>query len=148
MEFHMLCGLPGSGKSTLVNRLQGYVVSTDSIRKFLWQDEAIICHDQLVFEIARQMIDYMLPRGNTVIFDATNMTRRNRKPFIQLAHKHGATITLHWVKTSLETALARNASRDRKVPVAVIRSMNKRFQPPRKDETIDHIVEYEEEGME
>lgn len=32
--FHLLCGIPGSGKSTIAKDLNGYVVSTDSIRKF------------------------------------------------------------------------------------------------------------------
>lgn len=76
MEFHMLCGVPGSGKSTLGKELSGYTKSTDSIRKFLWDDESILKHDQLVFRIAEIIMEYILSSGGNIIFDATNLMKQ------------------------------------------------------------------------
>ncbi|MFZ5754945.1 MAG: AAA family ATPase [Bacillota bacterium] len=64
MKLHILCGIPGSGKSTLGTRLPGYIVSTDSLRKFLWNYEAIVQHDTLVFTLAEKIIAYLLSKGN------------------------------------------------------------------------------------
>ncbi|QGG48636.1 ATP-binding protein [Heliorestis convoluta] len=144
-EFHMLCGIPGSGKSTLVNKLSGYLVSTDKIREFLWGNASILDKDQLVFHIAKDVVQYMLARNEDVIFDATNLTRRNRRPFLKIAKNHQAKVTLHLVRTTLPTALQRNAQRQRKVPEAAIRSLHHSFQMPTLSEQIDRIVIYNEE---
>lgn len=143
MTFHILCGIPGSGKSTLGQNLSGYVVSTDRIRKFLWQDEAIVSEDMLVFALADKMIDYLLGKGRDVIFDATNLTVDRRKKYIELAAGQKTRIVLHWVNCPFKTALQRNRKRDRKVPEAVIGALYKSFQRPRLGEGMDVIKEYD-----
>lgn len=145
MKLHILCGIPGSGKSTLVQRLSGFVVSTDNIRKFLWQDESVVKHDKLVFHLAESIIDYMLSKGKDVIFDATNLTIAKRSKFINLGKRHRATVVLHRVNCPLETAIERNSRRDRKVPVPVIKSLHKSFQMPKLGEGIDVIKVYGKE---
>lgn len=142
MKFHILCGVPGSGKSTLTKRLSGYVVSTDSIRKFLWGDESVIKQDKLVFDLAESIIDYMLTFEQDVIFDATNLTAAKRARFIKVARRHQAAVLLHWVNCPLQTALERNSERERKVPVTVIKSLYKSFQMPKTEEGIDIIKVY------
>lgn len=144
MKLHILCGIPGSGKSTLGSRLQGYVVSTDNLRKFLWNDEAVVQHDNLVFTLAKVIIAYLLSIGKDVIFDATNLTAVKRKSFIMLGQKYQAQIILHWVNTPLQTALVRNNTRERKVPTYVIKSLYNSFQTPRLKEGINIIKIYNE----
>lgn len=145
VKFHLLCGIPGSGKSALAGRLPGYVVSTDRIRRFLWQDEAVVEHDDLVFRLAENIIDYLLARGENVIFDATNLTVRKRRRYLDLAGRHRAAVTLHWVDCPLETAVARNARRDRRVPVKIIKSLYNSFQKPEIKEGIEVIKVYSPE---
>lgn len=145
MEFHILCGIPGSGKSTLLKQLPGYIVSTDTIRKFLWNDESIVKHDKLVFEIADGMIKYMLSVKNNVIYDATNLTIEKRRKYILLAKTFGADVTVHWINCLVGVAIGRNAKRERKVPVPVILALYKALQPPGISEGMDRIKIYRED---
>jgi len=140
---HLLCGIPGSGKSTLAARMDGYVVSTDSIRKYLWNDESVIKHDELVFKLAEDIVGYMLKKGHNVIFDATNLTAQKRKRFAAIAAKNDVKVTLHWVNCPLQTALERNALRDRKVPVEIIGNLYNSFQFPTFGEGINVIKVYD-----
>jgi predicted kinase len=145
MELHILCGIPGSGKSTLVKDLPGFIVSTDSIRKFLWDDESIVRHDKLVFEIADGMMKYMLTLGNDVIFDATNLTSERRIKYIRLAKTYEANVTVHWINCPVGVAIGRNSRRDRKVPMPVIIALYKSLQPPVISEGMDKIKIYRQD---
>lgn len=142
MTLHLLCGIPGSGKSTLGGKLSGYIVSTDSIRKFLWNDESITSHDRLVFELAESIMDYLLCHKKNVIFDATNLTVSRRKRCINLAKNRRAKVVLHWVNCPLDTAIERNFNRERQVPVRAIKALKKSFQPPKIQEGLDLIKIY------
>ncbi|GBG57513.1 HDIG domain-containing protein [Sporomusaceae bacterium FL31] len=145
MELHILCGIPGSGKSTLLKNLSGTIVSTDAIRKFLWKDESKVKHDKLVFQIADEMIKYMLSIKDNVIFDATNLTLQKRKKYILLAKTYNADITVHWINCPINVAIGRNANRERKVPVPVIISLYKSLQPPDISEGMNRIKIYRED---
>lgn len=142
MTLHILTGIPGSGKSTIARSIPGHVVSTDNIRKFLWQDESITSHDKLVFQLADCIMNYLLRRGQDVIFDATNVSAVRRKKYINLAKSHKAKVILHWVNVPVDTAIERNLKRQRKVPVRVIRALNKSFQEPKIKEGLDQIKIY------
>lgn len=144
MEFHILCGLPGSGKSTLSKRLSTFIVSPDNIRKFLWEDESVLHHDKLVFRIAKTIIRYMLSLNKNVVFDATNLSAKTRKRYINLAKQYKSIITVHWINCPLQTAIERNNNRSRKVPEAVIKSFYNRLQIPSISEGMDIIKIYDE----
>ncbi|MEW6623911.1 MAG: AAA family ATPase [Bacillota bacterium] len=143
MEFNILCGIPGSGKSTLVSLLPGYVVSTDRIRKFLWQDESIVKHDALVFSLVDSILNYMLKKKENVVLDATNLTKKTRKHYIKLGKKYQATVILHWIECPLDLALTRNFQRERRVPEEVILSLYHSFQEPHITEGMDLIKIYD-----
>ncbi len=144
MFLHIMCGIPGSGKSTLAGRLPGYYISTDRIRKFLWHDESVVVHDRLVFQLAEQIAGYLLNLGENVVFDATNLTVAKRSRFTALAGKYKARVVLHWINCPLETAEQRNARRERRVPVKIIRALYNSFQMPTTREGIDIIKEYDQ----
>lgn len=146
MVLHLLCGIPGSGKSTLVPRLKGYVVSTDGIRKYLWGDESVVKHDQLVFRIADDIINYQLGTGRNVIFDATNLTADRRMKYVELAGRFRAPVVLHWVNCPLPVAIERNLKRERKVPIPVIKALYNSFQEPTNKEGI-RVVKVYDQGL-
>lgn len=142
MELHLLCGIPGCGKSSLAKSLTGYLISTDELRKFLWGDEAVLKYDKLVFKLIEIIVNYMLSTGKDVIVDSTNITKRSRKKYIDIAKRYETKVTVHWVNCPVEKAIIQNSQRDRNVPEVVIRSMNKSFQPPVIEEGIDTIKIY------
>lgn len=145
MKLHLLCGIPGSGKSTLAQNLSGHLVSTDQIRKFLWHDETLVVHDVLVFKLVQSIIDYLLDQKIDVIIDATNLRRKKRKKYINLAKKYQADVIVHWLNCSLETALVRNAKRNRKVPEDIILALFCSLQVPNLNEGMDLLQIYDEQ---
>lgn len=146
-ELIMLIGLPGSGKSTFANKIakdcENYVVvSTDSIRKEIYGDEAIQGNGNKIFERAYALIDNHLRNGYSVIFDATNIRRKGRKAFIERFKKwKELRIIFHaiLVATSYEICLENNLKRRRVVPEEVIKRMFCNFEVPMKFEGWDKI---------
>ena len=56
-KFYMLVGLPGSGKSTISNELNGEVFSSDALRKELWGDENTQGDNTLLFNELHKRIE-------------------------------------------------------------------------------------------
>lgn len=91
------------------------------------------------------MMKYMLSLGNDVIFDATNLTIERRVKYIRLAKTWGANVTVHWVNCPVEVAIDRNARRERKFPVPVIKALYNSLQPPTISEGMDKIIIYRQD---
>ncbi|QIR39465.1 AAA family ATPase [Tolypothrix sp. PCC 7910] len=144
----LLIGLPGSGKSTWVKKLlaecpQIHLISTDSIRGQLFGNEAIQGHWLLIWREIRRQLHQAKNQGKTVIYDATNAQRRQRRKVILLARGFGFThITALWADTPVWLCLARNRKRDRQVPEAVIFKMHRQLRdaPPTLEEGLDSII--------
>ena len=136
----ILCGLPGSGKS---HYAQGYkdfddaiyegktvVHSSDAIRKELFGDACSQEDNGKVFELMRKRTQEDLRAGKTVIYDATNITRKARKSAIACAHPTRDTVEVHIVWSPINVCLRRDALRDRSVGPEVINKMLRRWQSP------------------
>lgn len=139
LELIMLCGLPGSGKSTFTREFQGPVVSTDAIREMVTGDAANRSRDSLVFKLAQEMLAYYLFRNISVMYDATNLLRSSRRRIIALGRRYNARIRVIWIDCPPELAIRRNLQRKRQVPAHVIRRMHRQFQPPSPEEGIAAI---------
>jgi predicted kinase len=149
----LLIGLPGSGKSSLIRFLQRdfqylQVISTDKIRGQLFGDESIQGPWMWVWrEVSRQLQeavkDAHLGRIHTVIYDATNVQRKQRQRVIKLARAIAFNQIIGvWVNTPLQLCLERNNSRDRIVPEDIILKMNVYLQdaPPSLDDGFDDLI--------
>ena len=79
-----------------------------------------------------------LNNGQNVVYDATNITRKDRSYIIALCPKF-AKIECHIIWAPIETCIERDAARERTVGKEVIDRMLKRFQAPFVDEGIDEI---------
>lgn len=137
-----LVGIPGAGKTAYANNYikayGGVHLSSDGIRKELYGDEAVQCNPHEVFSLMQSRAVEALNDGRTVLYDATNITRKDRASIIAACPKF-VRIEAHVIWASIETCIERDASRSRTVGKAVIDKMLKRFQPPFYDEGFHDI---------
>src|SRR5215468_424106 len=90
MRIVVLVGLPGSGKSTYVQRVEGEALSSDAIRKLLAGDETDQTIHVQVFQTLRHLLEQRLAIGRHVTYiDATNLTPEERRPYIEIGRAHG-----------------------------------------------------------
>lgn len=140
--FIMMVGIPGSGKSMLAERLAreggAVLVSTDRLRAELTGSAEDRSRDRLVFARAAIDIETALGHGLDVIYDATNLTVRDRARILRLLPS-GTKKICCYLKVPLEKALARNLGRERVVPPEVVEAMHARLQEPRMEEGWDEI---------
>ena len=140
----ILCGIPGSGKTTYANKytkqdVNAIHLSSDAIRKELYGDENIQGNPSEVFLLMQKRSVEALNNGYNVIYDATNITRKDRQGIISVCPRF-AKIECHIIWAPIETCIERDAARDRTVGKEVIDSMLKRFQAPFFDEGMDTII--------
>lgn len=144
----VLCGLPGSGKSHYAEELWStcsflegvatVIHSSDAIRKELFGDAGSQENNALVFETLHKRVREDLRAGKTVIYDATNITRKARRGALNLASKDD-TVECHIVWAPTQTCIKRDAERERHVGNEVIDKMVRRWQSPHKSEGFAHI---------
>ena len=85
----LLVGPPGCGKSTyahdyISNHFDTIHLSSDLIRKELWGNEAIQGDNSEVFSLMQTRAIEALNNEQSVVYDATNMTRKDRSYIISL----------------------------------------------------------------
>lgn len=137
----LLCGIPGSGKTTYAKTnafKNDIILSSDSIRKEFYGDESIQKNPVEVFTTMQKKAVEALNDGRTVWYDATNMTRKDRSCIINVCPKF-AKIECHIIWAPIEICITRDAARERTVGKEVIDRMLKRFQAPYYDEGISKI---------
>ena len=139
----ILVGPPGAGK-TVYGHEYAYdnpgteYFSSDSIRKELYGDESTQGNPNEVFSLMQKRTIEALNNGRSVVYDATNMTRKDRAGIIAACPKF-AKVECHIVWAPIKTCIERDAKRKRTVGNEVIDRMLKRFQAPWYDEGIHEI---------
>ena len=138
-KFIMLIGLPGSGKSTYAEKLAAVdkvtkYISSDKIRGELYGDESIQGDPNKVFQLMQRRVKQYLSEGYDVIYDATNVTRKNRKGIIHEVKKYCDSIEAHIVWAPYSECVTRDKQRARSVGEDVIRKFLYRWQSPYYDE--------------
>ena len=91
-----------------------------------------------VFSLMQSRAIEALNNGQNVVYDATNITRKDRSYIIALCPKF-AKIECHIIWAPIETCIERDMVRERTVGKEVIDRMLKRFQPVWHDEGIHKI---------
>ena len=139
----LLVGPPGSGKTTYAKKYiaeHGNTIhlSSDKIRAELWGNEATQGDNNKVFSLMQSRAIEALNNGQSVVYDSSNVTRKDRSYIISLCPKF-VKIEAHVVWASIETCIERDAARERTVGKEVIDRMLKRFQAVYYDEDIDEI---------
>jgi len=139
----VMVGISGSGKSTFANglktSLKAELVETDAIRVELTGNAEDQSQNGKVFAIAKKRVNDYLSNFNNAIIDATSLSVRDRKDWIDIAKKNNAEVRAYFVDTPIDVAKRQNASRNRKVPEFVIDKQASKLQSPTKAEGFDSV---------
>lgn len=138
---YMMVGIAGSGKSYVAAQIGAPVVSSDAIRAEMYGDESIQGDANRVFNEVHRRIKEYLANGESVTYDATNLSAKRRKAFLnQIGDKAYAVAVV--VATDIDIILEQNRRRERHVPEDVIMRMYRQFQFPDCSEGFSNIIIY------
>lgn len=138
-------GLPGSGKSTYFKRLGANPISSDALRLQLVDDEADQTIHGPVFATMRYLLRRRIQlRRPATYIDATNLTRRDRKPFIRIGQQCGCQLEAIFFDIPVDICKGRNSQRGRVVSEHALDLMAAKLVPPSIEEgfTRVEVVEY------
>jgi predicted kinase len=131
MRIVLLVGLPGSGKSTYLERLGAVGLSSDRIRQLLVDDATDQTIHDRVFETLRYLLRQRLALGRPVTYiDATNLTPEERLPYIAIGADYHCQVEALYFNVPIEVCRERNAARQRVVPEEALVKMREKLVPP------------------
>jgi predicted kinase len=142
-KVYLLVGAPGCGKSTWAKEMVEkdsliVLLCPDTFRARFGTSEGDQSVSAKAFEATRYGLDAALADGKDVIVDATNMYKKARKQFLDIARKYLADTEAVVFEVDRDTLLERNKTRGEKggrnVPVEVIDNMLAKYQKPDLDE--------------
>ena len=150
---HLLCGLPGSGKTTRAKELeaagQGVLLNADEWVCQLYPDdaEAAARDDRkgLVEQVQWELVERLLTNGISVILDWGVWMRAERDHYRKRARDLGASVQTVFVNAPIETLHKRVAQRNLNLPpgtfsisVEELDDWAALFEPPTHDELTRH----------
>lgn len=115
-------------------------LSSDKIREELWGDENIQRDPKKVFKLMNERAISFLKNGDSIIYDATNLSEKRRRSFLKTLPKNVSI----WkraivVITSPKVCIERRKTAARKIPEEVIMKQLKSFSCPSYEEGWDEI---------
>ena len=146
----IMCGLPGCGKSSYSKKLLELnpawkYVSRDEVRyEYVSDQEHYFDHETEVYKEFCNRISMHLINGETVIADATHLTKNSRRKLIQHLDIKPDNVYVVVMTTPFETCFKRNSQRQGiiRVPDVQMYRMKNGYQKPdsRFEDYIDKII--------
>ena len=136
-----MVGVPGSGKSTYLNRLAVNAISSDAVRLLLADDATIQTIHERVFATMRYILRHRIAIGRPVSYlDATHLTVAERAPYVSIARAYGCDLEAVFFDVPVEVCQQRNRRRRRVVPEEAIEAMQLKLVPPTVEEGFSRII--------
>jgi len=131
----LMCGIPGSGKSTWIknNKKSNVdVVSLDEIRKTVYGHQYHKDADVWILAFSTSMASLLLKQNRSIIIDATNILPFMRDTWRKLANQYGAVTEMICFEIPLKVCIERNNKRPKKqrVPTRILKQFAAAYSPP------------------
>lgn len=142
-SFIMLIGLSASGKSSIAKQLRnkGYIIhSSDKIREEILGDYTDQTQNNKVFTEMYRRTKNSLLNGQSVVYDATNLTIKDRKSILSVVRDIKCKKIALLVVKNFEQCILDNKDREYPVPEYVIKKQMYKFQIPFKEEGFDEVL--------
>ena len=129
----ILCGAPGSGKSTLSKKL----AEEQNLTRLSMDELKFFLHSDLL-----PLVTESLESNKDIIVDALYTKLKWRKAILEATEKFDCKRTLIYVTTPLDECISRNVGRENSLPDFVIEDIYNSIEPPTLDEGWDEILYY------
>lgn len=142
-SFVVLIGLSASGKSSIAKQLKnkGYIIhSSDKIREEILGDYTDQTQNNKVFAETHKRTKDSLLNGQSVVYDATNLTIKDRNSILSVIKNIKCKKIALLVVKNFEQCILDNKDRECPVPEHVIKKQMYKFQIPFKEEGFDEIL--------
>ena len=113
----VVSGLPGTGKSyfcsQLAERLPVVILESDALRKALFSSPSYSLQESSrLFRVCHLLIERLLKKGMSLIFDATNLSERNREHLYSIADRLDVKLILVRVEAPPQVVYQRLKTRE------------------------------------
>lgn len=129
----ILCGIAGSGKDYLIQKMNwnsDTIISLDDIRKEFKVKQT---DDQgTIKQIAKERLKECLRKGKDFTWNSTNSREQFRSELVSICSDYGAFIEIHYIHKPLQKIIEQNRTRDEKeqVNIKIIENMQRKLEIP------------------